>query len=148
MLPELIEKPVRRDLPAPNLTRYDAARRDFSWDAARTSLAGLPGGAINMAHEAVGRHAAGPRADHLALRWLGRSARLAAGTTGHVFAMPILNHYEQTLQEIHRAGFLHYWIEEFRPYIRGALEQFSPEHGSLTQRFLQRHAKKREETNG
>lgn len=78
------------------------------------------------------------------LRWLGRSARLAAGTTGHVFAMPILNHYEQTLREIHRAGFLHYWIEEFRPYIRGALEQFSPEHGSLTQRLLQRHSKKRD----
>lgn len=80
------------------------------------------------------------------LRWLGRSARLAAGTTGHVFAMPILNHYEQTLHEIHRAGFLHYWIEEFRPYIRGALEQFSPEHGSLTQRLLQRGAKKRDKT--
>ena len=84
MLPELIEKPVRRDLPAPNLTRYDAARRDFSWDAARTSLAGLPGGAINMAHEAVGRHAAGPRADHLALRWLGRSGTTRDFTYRHL----------------------------------------------------------------
>jgi hypothetical protein len=76
------------------------------------------------------------------LRWLGRSARLAASKTGHVFAMPILNHYDQTLREIHRAGFLHYWIEEFRPYIRGALEQFSPEHGSLTQRLLHRGREK------
>lgn len=73
------------------------------------------------------------------LRWLGRSARLAAGKTGHVFAMPILNHYEETLREIHQAGFLHYWIQEFRPYIRGALEQFSPDHGSLTQRLIHRH---------
>lgn len=77
------------------------------------------------------------------LRWLGRSARLAAETTGHVFAMPILNHYEQTLHEIHRAGFLHYWIEEFRPYIRGALTQFSPKHRSLTQRLLERGKAKR-----
>lgn len=76
------------------------------------------------------------------VRWLGRSARLAASKTGHVFAMPILNHYSETLRSIHKAGFLHYWIEEFRPYVRGALEQFSPEHGSLTQRFLHRNTPK------
>ena len=35
-------------------------------------LSGLPGGGINIAHEAVDRHAAGARAGHLALRWLGK----------------------------------------------------------------------------
>ena len=36
-------------------------------------LDGLPGGrGLNIAHEAVDRHAAGPRADHVALRWLGK----------------------------------------------------------------------------
>ncbi|MBI2290153.1 MAG: acetate--CoA ligase, partial [Betaproteobacteria bacterium] len=42
--------------------------------AARRSLDGLPhGGGLNIAHEAVDRHAQGSRADHLALRWLGKS---------------------------------------------------------------------------
>ncbi len=50
---------------------YDACRATFSWDAARQQLSGLPGGGLNIAHEAVDRHlpAGGAR---VALRWLGR----------------------------------------------------------------------------
>ncbi len=59
--------------PAPNLADYDAARASFSWAAARGALDGLPGGTgINIAHECVDRHAAGPRATRVALRFLGR----------------------------------------------------------------------------
>ena len=59
---------------APNLAEYEAARAAFSWTSARGELSGLPGGrGLNIAHEAVDRHAAGPRAEHLALRWLGKS---------------------------------------------------------------------------
>jgi acetyl-CoA synthetase len=58
----------------PNLTDYDRTRRDFRWDSARQMLDGFPGGrGLNIAHEAVDRHAAGALADHLALRWLGRN---------------------------------------------------------------------------
>jgi acetyl-CoA synthetase len=58
---------------APNLADYDAARASFSWDAARAGLAGLPGGrGLNIAHEAVDRHAAGALRDRVAIRWLGR----------------------------------------------------------------------------
>ena len=58
---------------APNLEDLDAARRTFSWGNARAWLDGLPGGhGLNIAHEAVTRHAAGPRADHVAIRWLAR----------------------------------------------------------------------------
>jgi len=57
---------------APNLDDYAAARASFSWAAARSGLDGLPGGGLNIAHEAVDRHAAGARADHVALRWLAR----------------------------------------------------------------------------
>jgi acetyl-CoA synthetase len=59
---------------APNLADYSAARASFSWDdAMRRELDGLPGNAgLNIAHEAVDRHADGPRAGHLALRWLGK----------------------------------------------------------------------------
>jgi len=57
----------------PNLTDYAAAHAAFSWDGARSALDGLPGGGLNIAHEAVDRHADGDRAGHLALRWLGKS---------------------------------------------------------------------------
>jgi acetyl-CoA synthetase len=56
----------------PNLPDYDAFRRGFSWEAARAALDGLPGGrGLNIAHEAVDRHAAGARRDQVAIRWLG-----------------------------------------------------------------------------
>ncbi len=65
---------------APNLEDYAGTYADFTWDeAARQSLSGLPGGVgINIAYEAVDRHAMGPRASHVALRWRGRegSSRL------------------------------------------------------------------------
>lgn len=58
---------------APHLSDYAAAVAQFSWDDVRAELEGLPDNAgLNIAHEAVDRHAAGPRRDHLALRWLGK----------------------------------------------------------------------------
>jgi acetyl-CoA synthetase len=58
---------IRKDPKA----RGVAANAPMSWDEARARLDGLPGGGLNIAHEAVDRHAAGPRADRVALRWLG-----------------------------------------------------------------------------
>ncbi|MFF9481540.1 acetate--CoA ligase [Streptomyces sp. NPDC014733] len=52
----------------PNLADYDRARADFSWSQARTALAGLPGGGLNIAHEAVDRHGGPEHADKTALR--------------------------------------------------------------------------------
>ncbi|MDF1521868.1 MAG: acetate--CoA ligase [Trueperaceae bacterium] len=57
--------------PPPNLPEDGAARAAFDWDAVRAELDGLPAGGLNLAHEAVDRHAAGPLADREALRWLG-----------------------------------------------------------------------------
>lgn len=52
-----------------NLTDYGRAVREFSWDRAREQLDGLPGGrGLNIAHEAVDRHAAGARRNAVALR--------------------------------------------------------------------------------
>ncbi|RPI47233.1 MAG: acetate--CoA ligase [Betaproteobacteria bacterium] len=54
----------------PNL---DPTLRDtFEWSQARAQLQGLPGGGINIAFEAVDRHAAGARARHVALRHIDR----------------------------------------------------------------------------
>ncbi|NBB74816.1 MAG: acetate--CoA ligase [Bacteroidetes bacterium] len=57
----------------PHLRDYAKARASFSWEEIRDELDGLPGGrGLNIAYEAVDRHAAGPRGDHVALRWLGQ----------------------------------------------------------------------------
>jgi acetyl-CoA synthetase len=48
-----------------------APNAPIGWEEARRALEGLPGGGLNIAHEAVDRHAAGPLAARVALRWLG-----------------------------------------------------------------------------
>ena len=56
----------------PNLVDYDSVRASFSWQGARKMLAGLPGGGLNMAYEAVTRHVADGRGGRVALRHIGR----------------------------------------------------------------------------
>jgi len=58
----------------PNLRDYAAERAAFTWDRVRTRLAGLPGGGVNIAHEAVERHASGGLRDKAAFRFLARGA--------------------------------------------------------------------------
>ncbi len=54
---------------APNMPDYERARREFSWASARRQLSGLPfARGLNIAHEAVDRHAASERATHVAIR--------------------------------------------------------------------------------
>ena len=60
----------------PNLRDYDSTRNAFSWDSVRAELAGLPGGGVNIAHEALDRHLAEGRGDRLALRWIGKDDRI------------------------------------------------------------------------
>jgi len=45
----------------------------MTWDEARGALEGLPGGGLNIAHEAVDRHARGASAAKTAIRWLSQS---------------------------------------------------------------------------
>jgi len=67
-----IAKDLKRLPRQPNLNDYAATRAGFDWAKARAMLDGLPGGGLNIAHEAVDRHAQGPRAARVALRWLGK----------------------------------------------------------------------------
>ncbi len=70
----VITKDPRRLAVAPNLSDYEAARAPGFWERSRSELDGLPGGrGLNIAHEAVDRHAHGARAGQLALRWLGKT---------------------------------------------------------------------------
>ena len=69
---ERIPKQPRSGHAAPNLEDYDSACASFDWEEARADLDGLPEGRLNIAWEAVGRHAKGPRARQVAIRWLGK----------------------------------------------------------------------------
>ncbi|MEI7465553.1 MAG: acetate--CoA ligase [Burkholderiales bacterium] len=57
----------------PNLGDYEAVRAAFSWTQERARLSGLPGGGLNIAHEAVDRHLGGAHAERTAVRWIGKS---------------------------------------------------------------------------
>ena len=95
---ESIRKPLAHG-PGPNLIDYEAARRSFSWEGARAELTGLPGDrGLNMAYEAVDRHAAGPRAGHVALRWLARDGRVEDYTYADLAVLT--NQFAQVLQSL------------------------------------------------
>ncbi len=71
---EAIHKTLSVERMPPNLIDYAAECAHFSWANARRALDGLPDGhGLNIAHEAVDRHANGARAAHMALRWLGKN---------------------------------------------------------------------------
>ena len=74
---KIIRKATRDGIVAPNLTNYEEARKAFSWEDARRELDGLPGGqGLNIAHEAVDRHANGHRGQYCAIRWLGKNGEV------------------------------------------------------------------------
>ena len=69
-----IVKPRGHVATPPNLLDYHQVCHEFTWAAARRLLSGLPNGqGLNIAHEAIDRHADGPLANRHALRWIGRT---------------------------------------------------------------------------
>jgi acetyl-CoA synthetase len=59
---------------APILQDYEQVRGAFTWQQARSELEGLPGGrGLNIAHEAVDRHATGLRGGRVAIRWISKA---------------------------------------------------------------------------
>jgi len=70
-----IDKNVQDFALTPQLQDYQRTCREFSWQNIRDKLSGLPGGGLNIAHEAVDRHVVGKGgklADHVALRYLSK----------------------------------------------------------------------------
>ncbi len=83
----------------PNLLDYEATRTAFTWEAARAAMDGLPGGwGLNIAHEAVDRHADGPRGARVALRFLRRQG----GTEDITFVelATLTNRFANVLREL------------------------------------------------
>ncbi|MCH0567538.1 MULTISPECIES: acetate--CoA ligase [unclassified Streptomyces] len=77
---ETIHKDAAPGVP-PHLDDYDKVRAAFSWSAARAALDGLPGGrGLNIAHEAVDRHAASARRTAVALLCVGRDDSVTSVT--------------------------------------------------------------------
>ena len=79
--------PIPKDVTSmavqPNLLDYEAACTDFSWQAVRAALDGLPdGNGLNIAHEAVDRNANGPLRDRVAFRFLGKDGTITDLTYG------------------------------------------------------------------
>jgi len=64
------------DYAGANLQEYEGYAKQFAWAQARALLDGLPGGGLNIAHEAVDRHVLAGRGNKLALRWIGRDDRI------------------------------------------------------------------------
>lgn len=84
-IPSVIHKSPEERAVESNMPDYEEAVRGFSWERARRELDGLPGGrGLNIAHEAVDRHAAAGRGEHVALRWLGRSGEVREFTYGRL----------------------------------------------------------------
>ncbi|MEO5741102.1 MAG: hypothetical protein ABIS29_10955 [Vicinamibacterales bacterium] len=69
-------------------------------------------------------------------RWFYASARAGAARTGEIVALALLDHYGETLAEIRRTGYAAFATRQFRPYLRAAVDQFSPKRSTLTERVL------------
>ena len=75
------------------------------------------------------------------VRWLSRAVQVSGRRAGEVVATGLLDHYRKSLKEIHDAGYVRYWLREFRPYLNGAVQQFSTKRVSTTERLLRRRQK-------
>jgi acetyl-CoA synthetase len=72
--PLIHKKP--EDSAGSNLTDYEKFTKTFTWAKARRLLDGLPGGGLNIAHEAVDRHLKEGNGTQIALRWISRDGSI------------------------------------------------------------------------
>ncbi len=83
----------------PNLSDYEQARTSFSWNQVRQELTGLPNEqGLNIAYEAVERHALGPRREQVALRWLGKNGSVQDYSYGRL--LELTNRFANVLKSL------------------------------------------------
>jgi hypothetical protein len=118
-------------IPPRNLPSAELVRRH--WDELKTEAAAQGRSVFQLSSiMAVSAVAHAPET----LVRLARAANKAVWRTGQLFAGSVLEHYSSTLRDIRERGYAAYWTEAFRPYLRAAAGQFSPQHRSLTDRLL------------
>jgi acetyl-CoA synthetase len=94
-----IVKPRAHAQLAPNLVDYEAACASFSWEEAAGALDGLPHGrGLNIAHEAVDRHAAGGLRQKVAIRWISKTGETQDLTFGELARLS--NRFANVLGEL------------------------------------------------
>ena len=69
----MTEQRIRKATSTANMPSYDATKDSFSWQEAQELLDGLPGGHLNIAHEAIDRHVTAGHGTQIALRWIAKS---------------------------------------------------------------------------
>ena len=104
-----------------------------SWRNLREASGNL-GRSVFSVSAAMGMSALGSVPEQL--RWLSRSALVAARTTGMVVGDAFLKHYAAAAEEISKVGFAAYWKKNSRPYLLAAIRNFLPENPSWTERLL------------
>ena len=72
------------------------------------------------------------------VRWVSKSARVGTARSVHVLSSALLDDYTSTLHEIREVGFVTFAGRQFRPYVRAAIDQFSPKRRTLTERLLEK----------
>jgi len=72
--------------------------------------------------------------------WLSRCARTATIRTRQLLAERLLDHYRITLGQIRDTGYVAYWKNEFRPYLRAAADQFARTHESSIERLFKKRS--------
>ena len=75
----VIHKPGSFPVP-PNIPDHEAMLRTFAWEEIERELDWLPGGGLNIAHEAIDRHCAQGRAGKPAMLWEGKDGETAQYT--------------------------------------------------------------------
>jgi acetyl-CoA synthetase len=96
---QTITKSERDWVVPPNLGNYEEARKSFSWECARRELNGLPGGrGLNIAYEAIDRHAKASFQNNLAIRWLGKNGESEDYTYRDLFEQS--NRFANVLQAL------------------------------------------------
>jgi hypothetical protein len=72
------------------------------------------------------------------VRWLAQATGVGATRAGQILATALLDHYRATLSEMEQVGYVAYAVRQFRPYVRAATDQFSPDRQTLTHRALEK----------
>ena len=69
---------------------------------------------------------------------LGVSAGVGGARSGQVLGAALLDDYRRTLGELREVGYAAYARRQLSPYVRAAVNQFSPSKSTLTERILNR----------
>jgi hypothetical protein len=71
-------------------------------------------------------------------RVLSKAAVRALGRSGTVLSAGLLDHYRESLAAIRSKGFVAYGTQQVQPYARAALDAFTPQSVTLTDKLLDR----------